>query len=151
MWFAKAQATPRQRREARDAHFRAARDQHEFSDAAPRWYGIRPRGAGATGRGAVRTWIGEHLGAHEVPALASRAYRAVNEYLLGSHGRPRFQGKGRMHSVEGTGPGSGLRWKDNIVVWGDLMPQTLIKSPRGRLIPPASAAGWAARSPAVGS
>ena len=73
------------------------------------------------GAKAEKTWLGEHLGAHEVQTLASRAYRATNEHLLGKHGRPRFKGKGRLHSVEGKGPGSGLRWTDtNLVILGDL-------------------------------
>lgn len=189
VWFTKAKATPRERKQARQAHFRAARDAHEFSDAAVQRYGIRLRSKDRTGSGgegagcrgldagsrscgaargdlgyeapgwrqaerpqprsggrrpgvggawmeesrrraergttlrcarAEKTWIGEHLGAHEVQALASRAYRATNEHLLGERGRPRFKGKGRVHSVEGKGPGSGLCWRGDHLVWGDL-------------------------------
>ena len=37
------------------------------------------------------------------------------------HGRPRFKGKGRPRSVEGKGPGGGLRWTDrHTVAWGNL-------------------------------
>ena len=121
VWFAKAMATPRGNKQERQAHFRAARAQHDFSDSALQRYGISLRSSAG-----VRTWIGKHLGAHEVQHLATRAYRAVNEYLLGLHGRPRFKGKGRMHSVEGKGPGSGLRWKNNRVVWGDLVLRPII-------------------------
>ena len=127
VWFAKAKATPRQQKEERQAHFHVARDQHRFSDAALQQYGIRLRSKGGTGPKAPKTWIGQHLGAHEVQALASRAYRAANEYLLGKHGRPRFKGKGRLHSVEGKGPGSGLRWTDHgLLVWGDLVLQAIV-------------------------
>ncbi len=92
-------------------------------------YGIRLLRKDGTGAKAEKTWIGEHLGAHEVQALASRGYRASNEYLLRKRGRPRFKGKGRLHSVEGKGPGSGLRWTErNLVVWGDLTPRPLISA-----------------------
>ena len=127
VWFAKGRATPRQQKVERQTHFRAAREQHAFSDAALQQYAIRLRSKGGTGRGAPKTWIGEHLGAHEVQTLASRAYRAANTYLLGQHGRPRFKGKGQMHSIEGKGPGSGLRWTDHsLLVWGDLVLRPLI-------------------------
>ena len=127
VWFARGRATPRQQKEQRQAHFHAARDQHGFSDAALQQYGIRLRSKGGTGAKAAKTWLGEHLGAHEVQALATRAYRAANTYLLGRHGRPRFKGRGRLHSVEGKGPGSGLRWTDRgLLVWGDLVLQPII-------------------------
>ncbi len=127
VWFAKGRATPRQQKVERQTHFRAAREQHAFSDAALQQYAIRLRSKDGTGRGAPKTWIGEHLGAHEVQTLASRAYRAANTYLLGRHGRPRFKGKGQMHSIEGKGPGSGLRWTDHsLLVWGDLVLRPLI-------------------------
>jgi putative transposase len=126
-WFTLARALPRTEKEARQAHFRAARDAHGFSDAALQRYAIRLRSVGGTGPKAEKTWIGEHLGAHEVQALASRAYRAVNEHLLGRRGRPRFKGHDRFRSVEGKGPGSGLRWTDdNLVVWGDLVLKPII-------------------------
>ena len=128
VWFAKGRATPRQQKVERKAHFRAAREQHAFSDAALQRYAIRLRSKDGTGRSAPKTWIGEHLGAHEVQTLASRAYRAANTYLLGQHGRPRFKGKGQMHSIEGKGPGSGLRWTDHgLLVWGDLVLRPLIE------------------------
>ena len=127
VWFAAGRATPRQRKQERQAHFRAARDQYEFSDAAVQRYAIRLRSKDGTGRSAPKTWIGGHLGAHEVQTLATRAYRAANTYLLGQHGRPRFKGAGRLHSVEGKGPKSGLRWTDNnLLVWDDLVLRPII-------------------------
>ena len=77
-WFAKGRATPRPQKVERKAHFRAAREQHAFSDAALQRYAIRPRSKDGTGRSAPKTWIGEYLGAHEVQTLVSRAYRATN-------------------------------------------------------------------------
>ena len=122
VWFARGRATPRQRKQERQAHFQAARDQHGFSDAGLQQYGIRLRSKDGTGPKAPKTWLGKHLGAHEVQTLATRAYRGANDYLLGRHGRPRFKGKGRLHSVEGKGPGSGLRWTDQgLLVWGELV------------------------------
>lgn len=73
VWYTKAGATAPQRKVERQAHFRAARDRHDFSDAALQRYAIRLRSQSGTGRQAARTWIGEHLGAHEVQGLATRA------------------------------------------------------------------------------
>ena len=126
VWFSKAAATAREQRQERQAHFRAGRARHGFSDAAVQRYGIRLRSKDGTGPKACKTWIGEHLGAHEAQALASRAYRGSNEHLLGKRGRPRFKGKGRLHALEGKGSGSGLRWRGDHVVWGDLALRAVI-------------------------
>ena len=66
VWFGKGRATPPRQRQERQAHFRAARDQQGFSDSALQRYGIRLRSKDGTGAKAEKTWIGEHLGAHEV-------------------------------------------------------------------------------------
>ena len=132
VWFAAGRATPRQRKQERQAHFRAARDQHEFSDAAVPRYAIRLRSKDGTGRSAPKTWIGGHLGAHEVQTLATRAYRAANTYLLGQHGRPRFKGAGRLHSVEALlGAGRLLRHSSHAV--------RPLAAARGLRLPPGAA------------
>ena len=63
------------------------------------------------------SYLGDHLDSLVVQAVASRAYKAVNDYLLGKKGRPRFKGRNQFDSVEGKTNTSGLRWVDNQVVW----------------------------------
>ena len=45
-------------------------------------------------------WIGGHLGSHDTQTTSRRAFRAVEQYALGKHRRPRFKGRNRLHSVE---------------------------------------------------
>jgi hypothetical protein len=48
-------------------------------------------------------WIGDHLGSHDTQTTSLRAFRAVEQYAFGRRGRPRFKGKGRLHSIGGKG------------------------------------------------
>ena len=75
------------------------------------------------------SYLGDHLDSLVVQAIASRAYKAVNDYLLGKKGRPRFKGRNQFDSVEGKTNTSGLRWKDNRVVWNVLRGRRLILEP----------------------
>jgi putative transposase len=63
------------------------------------------------------SYLGDHLDSLVVQKVASRAYQAVNAYLLGEKGKPRFKGQNQCDSVEGKTNGSGLRWKENQVIW----------------------------------
>jgi putative transposase len=67
-----------------------------------------------------RTWLGQHLDAHSIQAIASRAWRAVRQYQLGKRGRPRFKGKGQIDTVQGKNNRQGIRWRDGKVVWNGL-------------------------------
>lgn len=73
------------------------------------------------------SWIGEHLDANTVQTVATRAYRAVNEYTLGKRGRPRFKGKGRIKSVEGKTNKQGIVLRDGSLIWNGLSIPLLVK------------------------
>jgi putative transposase len=62
-------------------------------------------------------WIGEHLDIHVIQKLATRAFRAVQQYSFGRRGRPRFKGKNQMDTVEGKSNASGIRWREPCVEW----------------------------------
>ena len=47
-----------------------------------------------------RCWITHHLGSQVVKAIATKAYRSVNEYALGIRGRPKFRRYGEYKSVK---------------------------------------------------
>ena len=68
-----------------------------------------------------RSWLGDHLDANTIQAVASRAWQAMRQYQLGVRGRPRFKGQGQFDSVEGKSNRQGIRWRDGVVVWGDLI------------------------------
>jgi putative transposase len=62
-------------------------------------------------------WLGEHLDINTIQKLATRAFKAVQQYSFGKRGRPRFKGKNQMDSVEGKSNASGIRWRENRVEW----------------------------------
>lgn len=64
-----------------------------------------------------RQWLGHHLDSLTAQKIATRAFRAVEEYAYHKRGKPRFRGKNRFSSVEGKNNASGLRWKDQHIVW----------------------------------
>jgi len=63
------------------------------------------------------SYLGDHLDSLTVQKIASRAFEAVNQYILGKKGKPRFKGRNQFDSVEGKTNGSGLRWKEGRVIW----------------------------------
>jgi hypothetical protein len=71
-------------------------------------------------------WLREQVFAQEAQVLGARAYDAVNRWLLGQQGRPRFKGKGHgLHSLAGkdlqgalriSADGAGLQWGHGLVL-----------------------------------
>ncbi len=58
---------------------------------------------------------------HVVQKLASRAFMAVDAWVLGKRGRPRFKGSRQMDTVEGKSNDVGIRWRDSAVAWRGLV------------------------------
>ena len=65
-------------------------------------------------------WTGEHLDINTIQKLASRAFKAVQQYAFGRRGRPRFKGRNQMDTVEGKANTSGIRWRAEGVEWLNL-------------------------------
>jgi putative transposase len=72
------------------------------------------------------SWIGEHLDINTIQTLATRAFKAVQQYAFGRRGRPRFKGRNQMDSVEGKSNAFGIRWRDDHIEWLKLHLQTVI-------------------------
>lgn len=73
----------------------------------------------------------DRIGSTVGQTVATRAYNAVNRYLLGKSGRPRFKGRGQFDSVEGKGDAV-IRWKADTktVEWNRLvLPAILPRKP----------------------
>jgi hypothetical protein len=93
--------------EQRAEAFRVTRRAVEFGDAAIQRYAVRLR------RRAFR----DHLDVHVAQKLASRAFDAVNAWVLGKRGRPRFKGCRQLDTVEGKCNHAGIRWRDGALEW----------------------------------
>ncbi|HEC33467.1 MAG TPA: transposase, partial [Chloroflexi bacterium] len=44
-------------------------------------------------------WIGDHLDINTIQKLATRAFKAVQQYGFGKRGRPRYKGRNQMDTV----------------------------------------------------
>ena len=64
--------------------------------------------------------IKDHVDSLTAQKIATRAFNAVKEYSFGKRGKPRFKGKNQLKSVEGKNNDSGIKWKNNRVVWSGL-------------------------------
>jgi putative transposase len=100
----------------RASAFRALRERHSFTGRAL-----------ASVASSFRVgWLREQVFAQEAQVLGARAYDAVNRWMLGQRGRPRFKGKGHgLHSLAGkdlqgalriSADGSGLQWGHGLVL-----------------------------------
>lgn len=65
--------------------------------------------------------IGEKLDTHVCQKIGTRVFAAVEPYLFGKRGKPRFKGHGRFRSVEGKSNASGIRWRAGKVCWNGLI------------------------------
>lgn len=92
---------------ARSAAFRAANAQAGFQEYALHTYAKQFGHA----------WLGEHLDSLTIQAVATRAFRAVQQHAFGKRGKPRFKGQGWFDSVEGKTNASGILWRENKVRW----------------------------------
>ena len=89
-------------RKARARAFYAARTRFGFSYVALQKFAESCRDG---------CWIGAHLGSHDTQTVSLRAFVAVEQYALGKRGRPRFKGKGRLHSLEGKSNDAVIRYR----------------------------------------
>lgn len=64
--------------------------------------------------------IKDHVDSSTCQKIATRAFNAVNLYMFGVLGRPRFKGFNQLISVEGKSNATGIRWRDDHVVWSKL-------------------------------
>jgi putative transposase len=74
----------------------------------------------------TKTWLNQHIDASTAQKLASRAFKAVQDYAFGKRGKPRFKGKHQLDSVEGKSNETGLRWREHQVEWLGLVLPAII-------------------------
>ncbi|MBC8742029.1 transposase [Paraburkholderia sp. UCT31] len=88
---------------ARNEAFSAVRTAHGFTDFSFTGLAIRHKNAAG---------FSSRIGAHETQAIGTRVFKALEQYVFGKRGRPRFKGLRRpLHSLEGKNHKGMLRWK----------------------------------------
>ncbi len=95
----------------RNKLFKEAREKYKFSDYGLQKFAIKTKN---------NCDIKKHLDTHVCQKIATRAYNALNEYLLKKRGRPRFKRKGWLCSIEGKSNSSGIRFRKNLILWKGL-------------------------------
>jgi putative transposase len=64
--------------------------------------------------------IGDHLDTHTCQKIATRAFNAVEQYMYKKKGHPRFKSFGRFRSMESKSNNSGIRFRNDYIVWNGL-------------------------------
>ena len=90
--------------------FRALKKRFEFEEYALHSYATR----------LSHSYLGEHLDSNTSQKLATRAFNAVEKILFGKAQKVRFKGKTQLSSLEGKSNDSGIRFKENSLIWGHL-------------------------------
>jgi putative transposase len=95
----------KEQRIVRGQAFQAVRKAHQFTDFDFQAMAITHKNAaGFTGR----------LGSHTTQKLGTKVFKALERYLLGLSGQPRFKGVKRpLHSIEGKNNAADLRWNED--------------------------------------
>lgn len=102
-------------RKARNDAFKACNIRFGFSEYA--LHAVATKHKNAAG-------FADRLGAHETQKIGSRVWAAMQEYVFGVRGKPRFKGKNRpLHSLEGKSNAAGIRRNSETgcVTWGGLV------------------------------
>ncbi|HEY9800086.1 MAG TPA: transposase, partial [Leptolyngbyaceae cyanobacterium] len=65
-------------------------------------------------------WIAQKVDSNTQQKLATRAFEESEKVLFGIASSVRYKVLTRFRSMEGKSNGTGIRWKDNQLVWGKL-------------------------------
>ncbi|TXC79094.1 hypothetical protein [Paraburkholderia azotifigens] len=87
---------------ARNDAFKEVREAHGFTEFAFHSLAVAHKNAAG---------FADRIGSHETQTIATRVFKALEQYLFGKRGRPRFKGARRpLHSLEGKNNKGMLRW-----------------------------------------
>jgi len=75
-----------------------------------------------------QSWIGKHIDSNTAQKIATRAFVAVQKLAFGQAKKVRFKGKNQFDSVEGKTNTSGIRFKNNQILWGKLTLDCMVDS-----------------------
>nr|WP_248277420.1 transposase [Brasilonema octagenarum] len=71
-------------------------------------------------------WIAQKVDSNTQQKLATRAFKASERVLVGRAREVRYKVPSRFRSMEGKSNKTGIRWKDDCLVWGKLVLQPII-------------------------
>ena len=63
------------------------------------------------------SWLTKYVDSLSAQKIATRAFKAAEQYAFGKRGRPRFKSKNRFLSIEGKNNSSGIRLIDEKIIW----------------------------------
>ena len=106
--FQKARRLPKNDKN-RNSLFKTAREKQDFSEYSLHKY-----------VGKLRHTIPNNLDIQTTQKIASRAFHAAEKMLYGTARKVRFKGFNQMNSLESKSNDTGIRWRDNSVVWNGL-------------------------------
>ena len=106
----KAGSLPKGSKERAEA-FRELDTRFKFRDYDLQEFAIRTKNA---------CHLKNHLDAHVCQKIGTRAFLALREHAFGKRGMPRFKRKGQFGSLEGKSNASGIRWRDDKILWSGL-------------------------------
>ncbi|NMG11587.1 transposase [Brasilonema sp. UFV-L1] len=109
---------PRTKKKERGDAFKKAREQYKYSE-----YDLHSF-ASITSKAAK--WIAQKIDSTAQQKLATRAFKASERVMLGRAKDVRYKVPSRFRSMEGKSNKTGIRWKDDCLVWGKLVLQPII-------------------------
>ncbi|MBW4498917.1 MAG: transposase [Scytonema hyalinum WJT4-NPBG1] len=113
-----ARKIPRTKKKERTEAFKKVREQYRYSE-----YDLHAF-ASITSKNAK--WIAEKIDSTAQQKLATRAFKASERVLLGMASDVRYKVPSRFRSMEGKSNKTGIRWKDDCLVWGKLILKPII-------------------------
>jgi hypothetical protein len=116
--FKAAKKIPKSKKKERTDAFSAVRQAYRYSD-----YDIQ---AYATIVANSSKWIADKIDSNTQQTIAKRAFKASERVIFGRAKKVRFKVSSRFRSVEGKTNKQGLRWKNNLIVWGGLKLRPII-------------------------
>ncbi|WP_414584242.1 RNA-guided endonuclease TnpB family protein [Scytonema sp. PCC 10023] len=113
-----ARKISRTQKKERSEAFKKAREQYRYSE-----YDLHAF-ASITSKNAK--WIAEKIDSTAQQKLATRAFKASERVMLGVAKNVRYKVPSRFRSMEGKSNKTGIRWKDDCLVWGKLILKPII-------------------------
>ncbi|WP_414588822.1 RNA-guided endonuclease TnpB family protein [Scytonema sp. PCC 10023] len=115
-----AKLLPRTKKKERSEAFKKAREQYRYSE-----YDLHSFAAITS---TSSKWIAQKVDSTAQQKLATRAFKASERVMLGMAKDVRYKVPSRFRSMEGKSNKTGIRWKDDCLVWGKLVLQPIIDS-----------------------
>ncbi|WP_414581124.1 RNA-guided endonuclease TnpB family protein [Scytonema sp. PCC 10023] len=113
-----ARKISRTKKKERGDAFKKARERYRYSE-----YDLH---AFATITSKNSKWIAEKIDSNTQQKLATRAFKASERVMLGVALDVRYKVPSRFRSMEGKSNKTGIRWKDDCLVWGKLILKPIV-------------------------